>query len=408
MAMTWRGNQPVADSSGLSNALFNYAQLENQEKQQAFQKDLAMREQQQNLINNYFKAREQFGDVDFDSFMTEMGKAPPTFQSNAAAVAPQEKGFFRSIGEKIGFLDPAKEDQPSVIDGAEAAAKEAPSGLSKLFAPTGSRLGTADLQRRQLLLAEAKEGKNISDADIEAFGLKGKVTPDAFKDVSDLARQDKQFTRAYRQAQIGNLNSRAESYVDPITRMQQRADIAELKKIEGEKRKAVESVKQLLPAGYELADPDKLVPTADDAKKIKDTVISGKNVVAGISDLKGLVNKHGVILGVPGKATDDFIRTTRGVQLKLKELENLGVLNGPDLKILEDSIGTIMGPKAKYLGQEAVMDTLKQVENKINREIENSATVRGYKRSATKLDPLKQEAKNKLLNALKARQATAQ
>jgi hypothetical protein len=61
------------------------------------------------------------------------------------------------------------------------------------------------------------------------------------------------------------------------------------------------------------------------------------NLNTALDDYKGLIAKTG-ISAVPGKENDNIQQARTNLQLQLKELYNLGVLNGPDLSLMEQMI----------------------------------------------------------------------
>ena len=64
---------------------------------------------------------------------------------------------------------------------------------------------------------------------------------------------------------------------------------------------------------------------------------SFNNLNTALDDYKALVSKTGVSL-LPGAENDQIAQARTNLQLQLKELYNLGVLNGPDLSLMENMI----------------------------------------------------------------------
>jgi hypothetical protein len=101
-----------------------------------------------------------------------------------------------------------------------------------------------------------------------------------------------------------------------------------------------------LPTGYKLADPNdpskgvEKIPGVE-TETVTNRKSSVKAAVASINDqlnrYEELVGKYGVE-AVPGPAKDQLLTVRRGLQLQLKELFNLGVLNGPDLELMDSML----------------------------------------------------------------------
>ena len=58
------------------------------------------------------------------------------------------------------------------------------------------------------------------------------------------------------------------------------------------------------------------------------------NLIPALDNFRTLIGKTGVV-ALPGKDKDAVIQARRNIQLQLKELYNLGVLNGPDLELMD-------------------------------------------------------------------------
>jgi hypothetical protein len=71
---------------------------------------------------------------------------------------------------------------------------------------------------------------------------------------------------------------------------------------------------------------------------IKTEAIKGRNaydsIMKGLDTFEGLLNEHGSTV-LPGEAKDAYDVARRSLQLQMKELFNLGVLNGPDLTLMD-------------------------------------------------------------------------
>jgi hypothetical protein len=101
-----------------------------------------------------------------------------------------------------------------------------------------------------------------------------------------------------------------------------------------------------VPTGYMPVDPNdpskgvQKVPGVE-TETVTNRKVAVKNAVGAINDqlsrYEELVGKYGVE-AVPGPAKDQLLTVRRGLQLQLKELFNLGVLNGPDLDLMDSML----------------------------------------------------------------------
>lgn len=76
--------------------------------------------------------------------------------------------------------------------------------------------------------------------------------------------------------------------------------------------------------------------TNDAIKKVQEIAVRKDELVNSINRLQGLYKKHGT--EVYGEAAREMESLVKGIQLTAKEFYNLGVLNGPDLGLMESMI----------------------------------------------------------------------
>lgn len=103
-----------------------------------------------------------------------------------------------------------------------------------------------------------------------------------------------------------------------------------------------------IPQGYMLKDPsdpsqgvapipgssqDPSTPTEKQRNDVRRATTAYNGIKEGLQDYRSLVEKHGTEI-IPGEGKDALIAARRTLQLQLKELFNLGVLNGPDLALM--------------------------------------------------------------------------
>jgi len=83
--------------------------------------------------------------------------------------------------------------------------------------------------------------------------------------------------------------------------------------------------------GFQVADG--AMPTKDDVKKFKTQVVAHDKAQSVIMKLRGYVKEYGTEI-LPTQGKKDMRQALVETQLQLKELANLGVLNGPDLELM--------------------------------------------------------------------------
>lgn len=123
-------------------------------------------------------------------------------------------------------------------------------------------------------------------------------------------------------------------------------------------------------------------PTKDDVKKFKNSVEAFEQIESLSMDLGKLIKRHGTEV-LPTRAKDEMSSKLIAMQLKLKELNNLGVLNGPDLMLLNKQLPN---PTEVRAGLKEMMDpgrasaNLDHFNESLRKIVDASAHVRGFVR----------------------------
>jgi len=107
-----------------------------------------------------------------------------------------------------------------------------------------------------------------------------------------------------------------------------------------------------------------LAKDAEISKNVSKALVSGEQVQSSVNKLRELMNTYGNAEVFDRGAVSQEKSARRGMQLQLKELFNLGVLNGPDLDLLneytgEDFFSPITTPAAKQAKLNEVEDYVK-------------------------------------------------
>lgn len=124
-------------------------------------------------------------------------------------------------------------------------------------------------------------------------------------------------------------------------------------------------------------------PTSKDVEEIKKVSTAGQSLKNTLGKLKSAVDQNGIEV-LPGQNKRLMEGLVRDVQLQAKELYNLGVLNGPDLQLMESIISnpTSFWDVAKNLGQkDAFLKSFDQVGGLVDSRVGAVANGRGFVKS---------------------------
>lgn len=142
--------------------------------------------------------------------------------------------------------------------------------------------------------------------------------------------------------------------------------------------------------GYNVADPDRVIPTVKDAEEVKKATGSLKALQgtgAGIvKSLEGtnMMDRFGSV-NIP--FTNKKIGTQKGIDLdanvtdmviQLKELANLGAITGPDMQLMESAMGGVTGIGSLLGDKTTSAKALSGVLDRARAKVESNATSRGY------------------------------
>jgi hypothetical protein len=98
--------------------------------------------------------------------------------------------------------------------------------------------------------------------------------------------------------------------------------------------------------------------------QINNAVNSYRSILTGLDDYNSLVQKGGAAL-MPGKQKDSIDVSRRHLQMQMKELYNLGVLNGPDLELMDTILLNPNGVVNKILDVTGIADTESRVASNV-------------------------------------------
>lgn len=119
-------------------------------------------------------------------------------------------------------------------------------------------------------------------------------------------------------------------------------------------------------------------PSEDDAKKFKGTVESSEMIKSSINNLKSLIKENGSEWS-PTQARDQMKRVVREIQVKLKEVEGLGVLSDKDMALLQEQVpDPTEWTMANMLGGGRVDKNLDAFAKSLQEKVDAAAKVRGF------------------------------
>lgn len=153
--------------------------------------------------------------------------------------------------------------------------------------------------------------------------------------------------------------------------------------------------------GVKLEDKDREVLKSQNTA-VKNVSLVGKRLIDNIGK-HGITSGSGVTQG-DRAVTQDLV----DLQLQMKELFNLGVLNGPDLDLLNKNLGNLQGPVDMMNPFNSRENAQKQVQNVIDsaiNKLSNTAQARGANYTGAR--PGDDAAKMNRLNELRAKKAAS-
>jgi hypothetical protein len=154
---------------------------------------------------------------------------------------------------------------------------------------------------------------------------------------------------------------------------------AEKRKLENEKAQGLQ--KAAIP-DFEIANPN-VIPSSQDAEKVKASNEANKNfAIVGekINDRLGKLDwkdRTGLT-----NNWNQLQQDLTEMQMQAKNLYDLGVLNGPDLSLVNKGLGSLDVVTLNRLGPEAAQERIKQAIESAQQKLMNAASARGYKQKS--------------------------
>lgn len=191
------------------------------------------------------------------------------------------------------------------------------------------------------------------------------------------------------QAGINEKNAKANYYnkkgakSDENLTYQQKLDMQEATRLKGEARKLEADRKKGLQDAsipdFEIAS-ENIIPTAKDAEEIKKLNASNKTFAEigdrAVAQVKKLDWKDRT--GFTSKYKD-LQQSVTEMRLQAKNLADLGVLNGPDLQLVDETLGSVGVTDLNLYGPEEAAKRISSAVQTANQKLQNAASSRGYK-----------------------------
>ena len=135
--------------------------------------------------------------------------------------------------------------------------------------------------------------------------------------------------------------------------------------------------------GFTVANPAEGIPSAESRKTLQSMVAKKEGAQKLIKKLIEEVKAGGPTLGLGESSRDKRLRQTlTSLKLNLKEVYQLGVLTGPDERLIDETIGDVVGKGAIFTEMVKSGSTVERLENlldNLNGVVESEAEARGYK-----------------------------
>jgi hypothetical protein len=233
--------------------------------------------------------------------------------------------------------------------------------------------------RRQQALDSQNLANNQEDREMKRkeYGINAELKKAQIEEMSLPFEQTRDYQKAKALEGLKSQNrAPVMSYEEKLNMKMAKQEEADAKKIENKKnQKRSDSAI----ADFELANPD-IIPTSKDAEEVKNLNASnksfqevGKRVAGGVGkltklDLTTMTNNWKMV-------QQDLTE----MKLQAKNLADLGVLNGPDLTLVNETLGSLSPSNLAILGPEKAKQRLEMALKTANDKLVNAASARNYK-----------------------------
>lgn len=266
-------------------------------------------------------------------------------------------------------------DEPRTGRDAAIAALQGLSGFGDAIARSYGGQNTDYLGKSMSVDKESREGRLLRQKAI-ADQLKDKRSEGREREKVDLQRQELALKE---QMEREKLDVERQKIAAQLQEVQARlAALQEDRTFKREEKadKTREKMELLNIPGYELQEGFR--PTEKDASDAKKAVATLQDFEAGMGRLKELIGQHGAA-EFTGADSEEMRALSSGLKLKLKELQNLGVLSATDSAFLEAQIVNPESWRALFTRDASAQRQLDTTLKSIRGTTDKQLNVLGYK-----------------------------
>lgn len=225
----------------------------------------------------------------------------------------------------------------------------------------GVQAGQSGLKGYQDTIAEQEAARKERAKTL--LGYSGELEKAAAtKSEADLARRKLEADENYRRQQLG----------------------LEKEKIDVSKNESLEKLKkermELEIPGFVLTGQK--TPSRKNIEDVTSASESANNILGNLDSLEAKIIEHGTEL-LPTEAKAEMSALSTDAKLQAKELNKLGVLSGPDLRLMEKLIPDPTTIQSGAIPNESMIAQIKMTKELMARRVREAARVRGYRLEET-------------------------
>lgn len=260
-------------------------------------------------------------------------------------MSPESKRLQAAVGKALPGVY-----TPEELAGITAADEEA------IFR-TGEMRSRLDERRAAAELAARTRQEDITIADRRA------------KEARDFEREQGRTSRGFQAAQANALFERQKE----LARINNAADLEQ-----AQARAQGTDTRGTVVPGLETAPG--AAPTAEDAKKVKASMVASEKMRGYVSELRALHKKYGTEYG--GAAGTRMEQLGKAIQLEAKTIAELGALSGPDQALMESIAGgdpsSLSANLKAMVGVDNTETALKGLEDWVGTQVDATQRTYGY------------------------------
>jgi len=244
--------------------------------------------------------------------------------------------------------------------------------------------------KKEAIAEERRKRTSLSAADFVEFAKENEILPEGDKEsVGTIMIPDATSPIGERPAGF----KRKELPKDPkLVELEEnikklRREREEHEKVQrGDFHKTTEGKKLIAKAkvrGFQVADPATQIPTAKDKNEVVAMAGDERAAQDRLNSIIKKLEKGGPTLGLGESPRDlEMQQDITDVKLMLKNLYELGVLTGPDERLIDETLGKPTGPSAvffDFVKEGSAVERMKKIKDNLRNKLVREAEARGYK-----------------------------